>query len=245
MDQAPVTCRPNAAQLVVPRGRRAHTRETASPSPKRGVADRAGNGASTPPRPPIYSLGGTNSAWGRSAHALRGPGDHGEETKRRAAAMMLSRTGRDKGLPLDHGQFGEGRWAPWGCVAGAPYRGTASPPPPPPACGCVWLCMAMCGCVWLCVDVYGCVWMCMAVCGCVWLCVDVCGCVWMCVAVCDCVWLCVAVCGCVWLCVPLCRSLWRCVAACGGLYAARLPGLCAMRHLIACFCPHVPPPHRR
>ena len=42
--------------------------------------------------------------------------------------MMLSRSGRDKGLPLDHGQIGEGRRAPWGCVAGAPYRGTASPP---------------------------------------------------------------------------------------------------------------------
>ena len=30
MDQAPETCRPNAAQSVVPGGLRAHTRETAS-----------------------------------------------------------------------------------------------------------------------------------------------------------------------------------------------------------------------
>ena len=29
------------------------------------------------------------------------------------------------------GQIHEGRQAPWGCVASAPYRGTASPPPPP------------------------------------------------------------------------------------------------------------------
>ena len=46
--------------------------------------------------------------------------------------MMLSRTGRDS-TPLSvAGQTDEGRRAPWGCAAGAPYRGTASPPPPPP-----------------------------------------------------------------------------------------------------------------
>ena len=45
--------------------------------------------------------------------------------------MMLSWTGRD-GTPLSvAGQTDEGRRAPWGCAAGAPYRGTASPPPPP------------------------------------------------------------------------------------------------------------------
>ena len=46
--------------------------------------------------------------------------------------MMLSRTGSDR-TPLSvAGQTKEGRRAPWGCAAGAPYRGTASPPPPPP-----------------------------------------------------------------------------------------------------------------
>ena len=46
--------------------------------------------------------------------------------------MMLSRTGWDETLlPVAH-QTAEGRRAPWGCAAGAPYRGTASPPPPPP-----------------------------------------------------------------------------------------------------------------
>ena len=45
--------------------------------------------------------------------------------------MMLSRTGWDI-TPLSvAGQTEEGRRAPWGCAAGAPYRGTASPPPPP------------------------------------------------------------------------------------------------------------------
>ena len=45
--------------------------------------------------------------------------------------MMLSRTGwDDTPLPVAN-QTAEGRRAPWGCAAGAPYRGTASPPPPP------------------------------------------------------------------------------------------------------------------
>ena len=56
-DQAPVTCRPNAAQSMVPGGLRAHTRET-GPLPQGGVADRAGSGAGAPPRPPIRPLGG-------------------------------------------------------------------------------------------------------------------------------------------------------------------------------------------
>ena len=44
--------------------------------------------------------------------------------------MMPSRTGWDR-CPLSvAGQTDEGRRAPWGCAAGAPYRGTASPPPP-------------------------------------------------------------------------------------------------------------------
>ena len=56
----------------------------------------------------------------------------------RASTMMLSRTGRDRGPPLGRGKTAEGRRAPWGCAAGAPYRGTASPPPPPPSCMPLW-----------------------------------------------------------------------------------------------------------
>ena len=64
-------------------------------------------------------------------HVARAKGQ-GEETKRRAPAMMLSRTGWGKNsLPVAFQTVG-GRRAPWGCAAGAPYRGTASPPPPPP-----------------------------------------------------------------------------------------------------------------
>ena len=51
--------------------------------------------------------------------------------------MMLNQTGRDRDPPLGRGQTDEGRQAPWGCAAGAPYRGTASPPPPP-------VCTALC-----------------------------------------------------------------------------------------------------
>ena len=51
--------------------------------------------------------------------------------------MMLSRTGRDRDPPLGRRHTGEGRRAPWGCAAGAPYRGTASPPPPPQSIGVV------------------------------------------------------------------------------------------------------------
>ena len=76
-------------------------------------------------------------------HVARTRGQ-GEETKRRAAAMMLSRTGwGETSLPVAY-QTVEGRRAPWGCAAGAPYRGTASPPPPPPVCVCV--CVCVCGC---------------------------------------------------------------------------------------------------
>ena len=45
--------------------------------------------------------------------------------------MMLSRTGwSETSLPVAFQTVGCRR-APWGCAAGAPYRGTASPPPPP------------------------------------------------------------------------------------------------------------------
>ena len=54
--------------------------------------------------------------------------------------MKLSRTGwGETSLPVAF-QTVEGRRAPWGCAAGAPYRGTASPPPPPPSRSvCVWM----------------------------------------------------------------------------------------------------------
>ena len=52
--------------------------------------------------------------------------------------MMLSQTGwGETSLPVAF-QTVEGRWAPWRCAAGAPYRGTASPPPPPP-----YVCMCL------------------------------------------------------------------------------------------------------
>ena len=55
--------------------------------------------------------------------------------------MMLSRTGWDE-TPLPVAcQTVAGRRAPWGCAAGAPYRGTTSPPPPPLCvCVCVFVC---------------------------------------------------------------------------------------------------------
>ena len=53
--------------------------------------------------------------------------------------MMLSRVG-----PPPHQrpgfQVGGGRQAPWGWIAGAPYRGTASPPLPVCVCVCVCVC---------------------------------------------------------------------------------------------------------
>ena len=62
---------------------------------------------------------------------------------------MLSRTGWDE-TPLPVAcQTVEGRRAQWGCAAGAPYRGTASPPPPPPLCVCVCVSQTACLSVWL------------------------------------------------------------------------------------------------
>ena len=57
--------------------------------------------------------------------------------------MMLSRTGwGETSLPVAFQTVG-GRRAPWGCAAGAPYRGTASPPPPPLMCVCVCVCVCV------------------------------------------------------------------------------------------------------
>ena len=57
--------------------------------------------------------------------------------------MMLSRTGwGETSLPVAF-QTVEGRRAPWGCAAGAPYRGTASPPPPPSSSRIAVTCMAV------------------------------------------------------------------------------------------------------
>ena len=76
-DQAPETRRPHAAQSVVPGGLRAHTRETASPSPRGG----GGGGpcrkwsrrSASPPR--SMPLGGSGDVWGGGACTLGGPGD--------------------------------------------------------------------------------------------------------------------------------------------------------------------------
>ena len=106
--------------------------------------------------------------------------------------MMLSRTGwGETSLPVAF-QTVEGRRAPWGCAAGAPYRGTASPPPPP-LCVCVWVCRGgryreMC--------VLGSLVTSRRVCVCVCVCVCMCVCVCLC-GVCVCVHCCtVCVCGC-------------------------------------------------
>ena len=130
---------------------RAHTRETASPFPwgGGGPSRKWSRRSASPPIPCPWE--GNRLRVGRGCmHVVRTRGQ-GEETKRRAAAMMLSRRGWDK-TPLPVAcQTVEGRRAPWGCAAGAPYRGTASPPPPPPQDGCV----CMCVCVCVCVCVYG------------------------------------------------------------------------------------------
>jgi len=73
-----------------------------------------------------------SGTWNTDRRVLCGSGIHGEETKRRASAMILSRVG-PRGSPCRRrAQVGGGRQAPRGWRAGAPYRGTASPPPPPP-----------------------------------------------------------------------------------------------------------------
>ena len=64
------------------------------PLPQGGVADRARLALRLAPLSVPWE--GTMNAWGPSACALPGPGDNGEETKTRTAAMMLSRTGRDR-----------------------------------------------------------------------------------------------------------------------------------------------------
>ena len=75
--------------------------------------------------------------------------------------MMLSRTGwGETFLPVAF-QTVEGRRAPWGCAAGAPYRRTASPPPPPHQSASV------------CIDVHHCALVCMAVHHCASLCIHV------------------------------------------------------------------------
>ena len=97
--------------------------------------------------------------------------------------MMLSRTGwGETSLPVAY-QTVEGRRAPWGCAAGAPYRGTASPPPPVLCVVCCVLCVVCCV---LCVCV-----VCVCVCVCCVLCVVYCV---LCVVCCV---LCVVCCVCV------------------------------------------------
>ena len=150
---------------------RAHTRETASPFPWGGGGPCRKWSRRSASSPIPCPWGVIRLRVGRGCmHVVRTRGQE-EETKRRAAAMMLSRTGWDvTPLPVAR-QTVEGRRAPWGCAAGAPYRGTASPPPP--------LSVRVCVCVYACV----CVCLCMPVCVCVFVCV----CVRACVRVCVCV----------------------------------------------------------
>ena len=93
-DQAPETCRPNAAQSVVPGGLGAHTRETASPLPRGGGGPcrKWSRRSASPPIPCPLGIQQRVRRWRVRVVRARG---QGEETKRRAAAMMLSRTGWD------------------------------------------------------------------------------------------------------------------------------------------------------
>ena len=110
-DQAPETCRPNAAQSVVLGGLRPHTCETSSLAPKGGggTCRKWSRRSASPPDP---------SPWGVPL-ACRA----GVETKRRAFAMILSRTGRDRDPPLGRSQTREGRRAPWVVRRVRPTRG--------------------------------------------------------------------------------------------------------------------------
>ena len=83
MDQAPVTCWPNAPESVLPGGLRAHTPETVSLSPR-------GEWQIVPEVEPALRLtplsvpwGGTISMWGRSACALRCVGQAAMGRRRR------------------------------------------------------------------------------------------------------------------------------------------------------------------
>ena len=125
--------------------------------------------------------------------------------------MMLSRTGwGETPLPVAF-QTVEGRRAPWGCAAGAPYRGTASPP-------LLLLCVCVCGV---------CVFVCMRLCVC--LCVFVCGvCVFVCMRLCVC--LCVCVCVCVYV-VSVCLYVCVCVCVCVCVYP-RMVVLCTLHKAV-------------
>ena len=117
---------------------RAHTRESASPFPwgGGGTCRKWSRRSASPPVPCPWVV--IRLRVGQGFMRVVRTGGQEEETKRRAAAMMLSRTGWDvTPLPVAR-QTVEGRRAPWGCAAGAPYRGTASPPPPPV---CVYVCV--------------------------------------------------------------------------------------------------------
>ena len=92
-DQAPVTCRPNAAQSVVRGGLRAHTRETTPPSPRGGgrPCRKWSRHSASPSNPCPLGVPAACKVVVR-AHCAR-QGTRGE-TNKRAAARMLSRTGR-------------------------------------------------------------------------------------------------------------------------------------------------------
>ena len=82
--------------------------------------------------------------------------------------MMVSQSD-PRGSPCRRcAQVSGGRQAPWGWRAGAPCRGTASPPP---------LSLSLSVCVFVCVCACVCVCVCMCVCVCLCVCVFVCVCV--------------------------------------------------------------------
>ena len=84
-DQAPETCRPNAAQSLVPGGLRAHTRETASPFPW-GGGGRCRKWSRCSPRPPFRAPGGIQQRVARGCmRVVRARGQWGgdEEESRR------------------------------------------------------------------------------------------------------------------------------------------------------------------
>ena len=85
-DQAPVTCRPNAAHSVVPGGLRAHIRETVSPSPRGGGRSSGRNWSWRSASPPYPTPGGYQQRLGRDcvrvAWARGSWGGNKEENRR-------------------------------------------------------------------------------------------------------------------------------------------------------------------
>ena len=174
--------------------------------------DRAGSGAGALPCPPFpCPLGVIRLRVGRGCmHVVQTRGQE-EETKRRAAAMMLSRTDWDvTPLPVAR-QSVEGRLAPWGCAAGAPYRGTASPPPPVSMCIHVQQSASVCCSVHesalVCISLHQCACVCLRV----HLCTSI---VHHCASLCITVYQSISVCICLHHCASLCITVHESASVC-------------------------------